>query len=250
MTKLTSSLIAAAMALSACVAGDTEIRNADSTAGTILADIAGMSLYVFDKDTPAVSNCYGDCAFKWLPHAAGDSARPEGEYGIVLRTDCSRQWTYQGGRSTLGSRMRSRATSPVTARIVPAVARRHTWRREAPALHWLYRILVNRHRDTLRRRPVHLVALGDIPQPPARSGGQEAYLHLREVQDALMQMPVDQRQVLVLVAVEGLSFDQVATVLNIPKGTVMSRLGRARTRLRILTGRDTDSSRATGSRVP
>jgi len=96
MTKLTSSLIAAAMALSACVAGATEIRNADSTAGTILADSAGMSLYVFDKDTPAVSNCYGDCAFKWPPHAAGDSARPEGEYGIVLRTDVSRQWTYQG----------------------------------------------------------------------------------------------------------------------------------------------------------
>jgi len=131
-----------------------------------------------------------------------------------------------------------------------AVARRHTWRREAPVLHWLYRILVNRHRDILRRRPAHLVALGDIPQPPARSGGQEAHLHLREVQDALMQLPVDQRQVLVLVAVEGLSFDQVATVLNIPKGTVMSRLGRARTRLRILTGRDTDSSRATGTRVP
>jgi len=65
-----------------------------------------------------------------------------------------------------------------------------------------------------------------------------------------MQLPVDQRQVLVLVAVEGLSFDQVATVLNMPKGTVMSRLGRVRTRLRILTGRDTDSSRATGTRVP
>lgn len=87
----------AALALSAGTAlAATVIQTGDSAKGPVLTDGAGLSLYVFDKDTAAVSNCYDDCATKWPPLKAKSNARPQGEFGIVLRTDGSRQWTHRG----------------------------------------------------------------------------------------------------------------------------------------------------------
>ena len=53
---------------------------------------------------------------------------------------------------------------------------------------------------------------------------------------ALMSLPEEQREVLVLVALEGLAYKDVAEILGLPLGTVMSRLGRARAALRQATG--------------
>ena len=119
-----------------------------------------------------------------------------------------------------------------------AVAKRHLWRREGPVLHWLYRIMVNRHRDAARRPRLELVPLDGLAEPPGRPGDQEAHLALREVQVAIARLPAEQRAALLLVTVEGLSFDAAAKVLDIPRGTLMSRLARARAQLRWLTGRD------------
>ncbi len=60
---------------------------------------------------------------------------------------------------------------------------------------------------------------------------QEQKLMYRDVLDKLAKLPEDQRAVLLLVAVEDLSYADAAKVLNIPIGTVMSRLSRARERL-------------------
>ena len=60
---------------------------------------------------------------------------------------------------------------------------------------------------------------------------QEQTLMYRDVLDKLAKLPDDQRAVLLLVAVEDLSYAEAAKVLNIPIGTVMSRLSRARERL-------------------
>ncbi|MHC0053360.1 sigma-70 family RNA polymerase sigma factor [Actibacterium sp. D379-3] len=119
-----------------------------------------------------------------------------------------------------------------------AVAKRHLWRRDGPVRAWLFRILLNRHRDTLRRRPRQLVAVADLATEPARPGGQEAHMALSEVQTAIATLPVDQREALLLVALEGMSFDEAARTLGIPTGTLMSRLGRAREKLRVMTGRE------------
>lgn len=90
-----------AVALTATVLGTAAfaantIQTGDSAKGTILTDGAGMSLYVFDKDTAAVSNCYDDCAMKWPPLEAKRAAMPQGEFGIIIRADGSRQWTHKG----------------------------------------------------------------------------------------------------------------------------------------------------------
>ena len=72
------------------------IATVSTASGDVFAHPSGLSLYVFDKDGPAVSNCYGDCAAKWPPFEAAGDASPEGAFGIILRTDGTRQWALNG----------------------------------------------------------------------------------------------------------------------------------------------------------
>ena len=65
------------------------------------------------------------------------------------------------------------------------------------------------------------------PRPPA----QEAALKLRDLEQGLAQLTPEQREVLLLVCLEEMSYEQVAGVVGVPIGTVMSRLHRARERL-------------------
>ncbi|HBM61805.1 MAG TPA: RNA polymerase subunit sigma [Citreicella sp.] len=138
-------------------------------------------------------------------------------------------------------RDRDRADDLVQDCLERAVASRHLWRGDGPVQAWLFRILINRYRDLQRRSPLpgHLVAIEDLVSEPAQCGGQEGALALREVQEAIARLPVDQREALLIVALEGRSFEEAASLLDIPKGTLMSRLARARATLRVLTGRGT-----------
>jgi RNA polymerase sigma-70 factor (ECF subfamily) len=137
-------------------------------------------------------------------------------------------------------RDRDRADDLVQDCLERAVAKRHLWRGDGPLEAWLFRILVNRHRDLRRREPApgHLVAVEDLPVEPGRPGAQEAHMALREVEGAMARLHPDQREALLLVALDGRSFDEAAAILDIPKGTLMSRLARARAALRALTERD------------
>jgi RNA polymerase sigma-70 factor (ECF subfamily) len=72
-------------------------------------------------------------------------------------------------------------------------------------------------------------------QPEAASAASvETPLALRDLERALDRLAPEQRAVLLLVALEGLAYDEAAAVLGVPIGTVMSRLSRARERLRRL----------------
>jgi RNA polymerase sigma-70 factor (ECF subfamily) len=66
----------------------------------------------------------------------------------------------------------------------------------------------------------------------------------------LQRLPADQRAVLLLVAIEDMSYEDAATVLAIPLGTVMSRLSRARSRLRELMEGGRPPARAAAAQVP
>ena len=98
---------------------------------------------------------------------------------------------------------------------------------------WLFAILHNLFVTGLRRgrsRPRHESL--DSDAGPDVPGGQEGALMGRDILRALEALPLDQRAVLLLVGVEGLSYEAASRVLGVPLGTVMSRLSRAREAMR------------------
>jgi RNA polymerase sigma-70 factor (ECF subfamily) len=118
-----------------------------------------------------------------------------------------------------------------------AIARRGLFRPREPVRAWLFTILVNLHRNALRgaRRRGAMVDLDTMPElsvPPAQPG----HLALAELDRAIGTLPLEQKEALLLITLEGLSYQEAATILAIPIGTLMSRLGRARSTLRTLTG--------------
>ncbi|MAN99375.1 RNA polymerase sigma factor [uncultured Roseovarius sp.] len=112
---------------------------------------------------------------------------------------------------------------------------------------WLFRILRNAWIDTLRRDATRgeVVDIHESPQPdPIDSAAQtDDRLTLNAVCAAMGHLPEDQRMVLHLVCIEGLSYAETASTLDIPQGTVMSRLSRARLALAKSVGIDRDTSR-------
>jgi predicted lipoprotein with Yx(FWY)xxD motif len=85
----------AAPALSAEYLGGA-VQSTDVGGQMILTDANGMTLYIFDKDEPGVTNCYDNCAVNWPPLMADASAAPEGEFTLVDRTDGTKMWAYKG----------------------------------------------------------------------------------------------------------------------------------------------------------
>lgn len=118
-----------------------------------------------------------------------------------------------------------------------AIRKKRLWQPTGSVRSWLFRILVNLHRNNLRRerrRPV-LVPIDGLMAEPQGDAAQPSRLALAETQRALRALPVEQREALLLVALEGLSYAEAAKVLGIPRGTLMSRIARARTTLRDMT---------------
>lgn len=107
--------------------------------------------------------------------------------------------------------------------------------REPDIRPWLFTILHNLHVSRLRRKRTRgvTVPLDEVQGAPLSTlPTQEHGLHVSDLQRGLDELPEEQRSVLILVCVEELSYANVARVLDIPVGTVMSRLSRARERLR------------------
>jgi RNA polymerase sigma-70 factor (ECF subfamily) len=99
---------------------------------------------------------------------------------------------------------------------------------------WLRSILHNLFVDDLRRRRGrgNSVDVRDMEDDLALSAPPEDRSGLRDFGCAMASLSIEHRQILLLVGVEGLSYRQIADELAIPLGTVMSRLARARERLR------------------
>jgi RNA polymerase sigma-70 factor (ECF subfamily) len=101
---------------------------------------------------------------------------------------------------------------------------------------WLYRIAVNAALDVLRRRPVETLEEEAVLMLADHSAGPETVLiekeRIAQIQQAMHSLPEAARSVLVLREYGGLSYQEIASVLDVPVGTVMSRLNYARNRLR------------------
>lgn len=99
---------------------------------------------------------------------------------------------------------------------------------------WLFTVMLNIFRNQLRRSRSgpRLVELDDEQIPASADAGMDQGAEVRMVLALLGKLPADQREVLTLVALEEVSYQQAAEILEVPIGTVMSRLARARERLR------------------
>ena len=114
-----------------------------------------------------------------------------------------------------------------------AYAKWHLWRAGSELRPWLFSIMHNifvNQVTQLRSRVSH-ASLDDVPENATRATHSER-LEALDIAAALASLPIELRTVLLLVALEDFSYAQSAKVLDIPVGTVMSRLSRARQRLR------------------
>ncbi len=114
-----------------------------------------------------------------------------------------------------------------------ALSRRDQWRPDSDLRAWLFTIMHNLHINAVRRErngPQFTELLDEDNYVAAYA--VDGQLQLRDLETALLRLAEEQRTVLLLVAIEELSYAQVSAVLDIPVGTVMSRLHRARERLR------------------
>jgi RNA polymerase sigma-70 factor, ECF subfamily len=110
------------------------------------------------------------------------------------------------------------------------------WRQSGRFESWLLTIMHNVFLNQVKARasrPPESVLDALAPEPAVRAR-QNDRLEVRDLETALQVLPPEQREVLLLVTLEELSYEETARILDIPVGTVMSRLSRARDRLRQL----------------
>ena len=117
------------------------------------------------------------------------------------------------------------------------------WRTESDLRAWLFTMMHNLYLNQRRALPalptLDLDEVQDrLPGTPSRTDDA------LDLERCLQRLPTDQRAVLLLVAMEDMSYEDTACILDIPVGTVMSRLSRARTRLRALMDREPASGPA------
>ena len=128
---------------------------------------------------------------------------------------------------------RSTADDLVQDTLERAWTKLHLYRRGTDLRAWLFTVMhnvhVNRIRATRNADPLD----EDMPELAQRATQSDG-LVVRDLDRAIACLPADQRAVLLLVTLEEMSYDEVARTLGIPIGTVMSRLSRAREKLRVL----------------
>ena len=124
----------------------------------------------------------------------------------------------------------------VQAACERALARSHQFEEGTRFDSWMFRIVQTIWIDQIRARDVRKED-GDVAEERLGSDEPvrrvEARLALDEVRRAVDRLPPDQRNALLLVTVDGLSYKEAADVVNVPVGTIMSRLARARIALQL-----------------
>lgn len=132
---------------------------------------------------------------------------------------------------------RSAADDLVQDTLERALSRFHLWRHGSDLRAWLFTIMHNIFVNQARSRARHQhEALEADPNAEGLRGRDPEWLELRDLASALARVPHEQRAVLLLVGLEQFTYDEAARILDIPIGTVMSRLSRGRERLRVLLG--------------
>ncbi len=134
---------------------------------------------------------------------------------------------------------RGRADDLVQDTLERALVKFHLWQPGSDLRAWMFTIMHNVYVNHVRANlSVVVTALDEELDMPAMRATQGDRLDILDLQVALAQLPAEQREVLLLVGLEQLTYEEAARVLEIPIGTVMSRLSRGRERLRGLMAGD------------
>jgi len=127
-----------------------------------------------------------------------------------------------------------RADNLVQSALVRAITKQHLWQPGTNLRAWLFTILHHQNINDVRRSlregdgvPAEHIALTAVCNPTAA-------LQIRDLDRAIATLPPGQRQVIVLVGLEGMRYEDVGRILKVPVGTVRSRLSRGRETLRRL----------------
>ena len=164
------------------------------------------------------------------------------DFARLLETEIPRLRRYARALT----RDQSRADDLVQSCLCRAVAKQHLWEAGTDLRAWLFTILHNQHVNDVRRavREGVTVPVEDMAPALTATSDAGASLQLRDLERALARVPDEQRQVILLVGLEGMRYEEVATILGIPIGTVRSRLSRGRDLLRELMDLKEDAGAA------
>ena len=136
----------------------------------------------------------------------------------------------------------NRADDLVQDTLVRGIAKAHLWQAGTDIRAWLFTIMHNQYVNNIRRtmREQATIDVDQVASTLEATTDPTASRQLSELERALGYLSKGQREVVLLVGLEGMSYDEAAKILRVPIGTVRSRLGRAREALRLLMGIDED----------
>ena len=134
------------------------------------------------------------------------------------------------------TRRADRADDLVQETLVRAIAKSDLWQAGTDIRAWLFTIMHNQHVNMVRRamRDEATVDIEQMSSSLVAITDPTASRQLRELDTALARLPAEQREVILLVGLEGLSYEAAAQILDVRVGTVRSRLSRGRDALRQL----------------
>ena len=133
---------------------------------------------------------------------------------------------------------RAAADDLVQDTLERALGRLHLWRQGSDLRAWLFTIMHNIFVNQARSRMRYPHEALDESAADALHYRDPDWTDLRDIGGALERLPVEQRTVVLLVGLEQFTYEEAARVLQVPIGTVMSRLSRGRERMRVLLGGD------------
>jgi RNA polymerase sigma factor (sigma-70 family) len=128
---------------------------------------------------------------------------------------------------------RAAADDLVQDTLERAWSKLHLYRRGTDLRAWLFTVMHNVHVNKVRATRATDPLEDEMPELAQRASQGDA-LMVRDLDRSISRLPAEQRSVLLLVSLEDMSYDEVARTLGIPIGTVMSRLSRAREKLRAM----------------
>jgi len=156
------------------------------------------------------------------------------EFGRLLEQEIPRLRRYAFALT----RNMSRADDLVQDTLVRAIAKQRCWQWGTNLRAWLFTLMHNQNVNGVRRSAREGAVEFDDTWPfPTAATDPAAGLSLRDLDRALARIPQERRQVILLIGLEDISYKEAATILDVPIGTIRSRLSRGRESLRTLMDR-------------